>query len=426
MEEQKVKEKKVKEKKIRKKKAMIFYLLLSLGLVFGGAIVGQAINENGYHTKLSSFRIPTDDGQWITGTTFKPDTATSANPAPAVVFVPGFQRSKESHYDIALEIARRGMVCFIIDPYNQGDSSATMNTSASSSEAGAYGAIPMINYLYDTDNINYIDKNSIHIVGHSAGGNSTMTAGVYFSNLAGGVFENCKVKSIYISGYIRNIIDVEYAYDGNGDYLKDENGHYVFEEIDWEGSIAGYNDGLIKNCYTGRRLRSPSNTTITERRFLSPVIGSYNVGGIAGEIGENSVITNVFSTANVWAYGESGYTIAKKADNAIGVLHNMHPRTSSNYLGMKYGAVKSNDLVAPEGEHIIMVDNSALEGLAISWGLGFRLNKNGVLVADYNAVKTYLELLGDGFGFRDSASHGIRLVWEKSVKAYADIEFPEE
>ena len=236
MEEQKAKEKKVKEKKIRKKKGMIFYLLLSLGLVFGGAIVGQAINENGYHTKLSSFRIPTDDGQWITGTTFKPDTATSANPAPAVVFVPGFQRSKESHYDIALEIARRGMVCFIIDPYNQGDSSATMNTSASSSEAGAYGAIPMINYLYDTDNINYIDKNSIHIVGHSAGGNSTMTAGVYFSNLAGGVFENCKVKSIYISGYIRNIIDVEYAYDGNGDYLKDENGHYVFEEIDWEGS----------------------------------------------------------------------------------------------------------------------------------------------------------------------------------------------
>ena len=111
-----------------------------------------------------------------------------------------------------------------------------MNTSASSSEAGAYGAIPLINYLYDTDNINYINKNSIHIVGHSAGGNSTMTAGVYFSNLAGGVFENCKVKSIYISGYIRNIIDVEYAYDGNGDYLKDENDHYVFESIDWEGS----------------------------------------------------------------------------------------------------------------------------------------------------------------------------------------------
>ena len=229
-------EEKKKEKRKKRFPKLIVYLLASLCAVFGGSIAAQAINENGYHTKLSDFRIPTDDGQWISGKVFKPDTATSAKPAPAVVFVPGFQRSKESHYDIALEIARRGMVCFIIDPYNQGDSSATMNTSASSSEAGAYGAIPMINYLYDTGNINYIDKNSIHIVGHSAGGNSTMTAGVYFSNLAGGVFENCKVKSIYISGYIRNIIDVEYAYDGNGDYLKDENDHYVFESIDWEGS----------------------------------------------------------------------------------------------------------------------------------------------------------------------------------------------
>lgn len=229
-------EQKQKERKKRKKKGLIFYLLMALCMVFGGSIAAQLINENGYHTKLSSFRIPTDDGQWITGEVFKPDTATSANPAPAVVFVPGFQRSKESHYDIALEIARRGMVCFIIDPYNQGDSSATMNTSASSSEGGAYGAIPMINYLYDTDNINYIDKNSIHIVGHSAGGNSTMTAGVYFSNLAGGVFENCKVKSIYISGYIRNIIDVEYTLDGDGNYITDENGHYLFDSIDWEGS----------------------------------------------------------------------------------------------------------------------------------------------------------------------------------------------
>ena len=74
------------------------------------------------------------------------------------------------------------------------------------------------------------------------------------------------------------------------------------------GGIAGYNDGLIKNCYTGRRLRKPSNTPLPERQFISPVIGSYNVGGIAGKCGEHSVITNVFSTANIWAYGENGYT----------------------------------------------------------------------------------------------------------------------
>ena len=224
-------------KKLKKKICWpVLWFLVALATILVGAISAQAINENGYHTDISSFTLPTDDGQYIKGTVFKPDTATSSNPAPAVVFCPGFQRTKESHYDIALEIARRGMVCYIIDPYNQGDSSATMNTSASSAEGGAYGVIPLINYLYDTGNINYIDKDSIHIVGHSAGGNSTMTAGVYFSNLAGGVFENCKVKSIYISGYIRNIIDVEYTLDEKGNYVKDENGIYQFDEIGWESS----------------------------------------------------------------------------------------------------------------------------------------------------------------------------------------------
>lgn len=222
--------------KPKKKRGLLKFLIISMLMVLVGAIGAQIINENFYHTDISSFSIPTDDGQWIKGTVFKPDTATPANPSPAVVFCPGFQRTKESHYDIALEIARRGMTCFIIDPYNQGDSSATYNTSASSAEGGAYGVIPLVNYIYDTNNLNYIDKDSIHLVGHSAGGNSTLTAGVYFSNLAGGIFENCKIKSIYVSGYIRNIIDVEYTEDANGSYVTDENGYYQFDEIGWDSS----------------------------------------------------------------------------------------------------------------------------------------------------------------------------------------------
>lgn len=225
------------EKKTKKKKLSIAILfLIALALIVFGAIGANLINTNFHKTTISSFTIPTDDGQWITGSVYKPVTATSSNKAPVVVFCPGFQRTKESHYDIALEIARRGMVCFIIDPYNQGDSSATFNTSASSAEGGAYGVIPLVNYLYDTDNINYIDKNNITLVGHSAGGNSTMTAGVYFSNLAGGVYENCKIKSIYISGYIRNIIDVEYTLDAQGNYVTDENGYYLFDEVAWDSS----------------------------------------------------------------------------------------------------------------------------------------------------------------------------------------------
>ena len=196
-----------------------FWLCLALILVLVGSVFGQMINTNFYKTDLINFSIPTDDGQWVTGVVYKPKTATSSRPAPCVVFVPGFQRTKESHYDLALEFARRGMVCFIIDPYNQGDSSASLNTSSSSAEGGAYGAIPLVNYLYDTTNVNYIDREKISIVGHSAGGNSALTAAVHFSNEAGGIYENCKIKAVYVSGYIRNIIDVDFVYNEKGEKL---------------------------------------------------------------------------------------------------------------------------------------------------------------------------------------------------------------
>ena len=278
----------------------------------------------------------------------------------------------------------------IVGAYNGNEISTTINNSFAGCVAGVnYGLIDKIDVYSGKINCRRIDQGT-----YGEGANNV--GGVVGYNAKEGVVQNTTFDGMRIVG------------DTN------------------VGGIAGYNDGKIFNCYTGRRLRSPSNTKIDERRFISPVIGSYNVGGIAGKCGENSVITNVFSTANVWAYRENGYTVAERADNAIGVMYNQNPRTSTNYLGMKYGAVKSNDLVAPEGENIIMVDNSEMIGLAVSYGLGFKLNKNGTLVADYDRVKTYLELLGDGFGFRDSAAHGIRLIWEKSVKAYADIEFPEE
>lgn len=278
----------------------------------------------------------------------------------------------------------------IIGAYNGNEISKTINNSYAGCVVGVnFGEVSYIDVYNGKVNTRRLDEGL-------EGEGSTNIGGVVGYNAVEGVVSNCLFDGMRCVG------------DTN------------------VGGIVGYNDGLIENCYTGRRLRKPSNTVLEERQFISPVIGSYNVGGIAGKCGETSVIRNVFSTANVWAYKNNAYSVAEKADNAIGVMYNQNPRTSSNYLGQKYGVPYSNSLVGPQGSNTLVIDNSKMIGLSISWGLGFELDSEGVLTPNMQNVKKYLEILGPGFGFRDSASHGIRLIWESSVVPLDELVIPEE
>ncbi len=177
------------------------------------------------------------------------------------------------------------------------------------------------------------------------------------------------------------------------------------------GGICGYNDGTIESCFTGRRVRRPSGTVLEERMFISPVIGNYNVGGIAGKCGENSVITNCFSTANVWSFEMKGYTIAEKATNCIGINTNQNPRLASNYLGRTYGVPASNDLLSPIGDNNIILDNSSRIGSVENNLLGANLvdGKNKMNTQD---VIKYLKHLGNKFGWNNT--YGISLLWQSS------------
>ena len=84
--------------------------------------------------------IPTQNGQWVVADLYKPSVATSNDPAPAVIIIPGFQRSKETLSNIAIELSRRGIVAISIDPYAQGGSSSSMSRRAATEEG--YGCLP--------------------------------------------------------------------------------------------------------------------------------------------------------------------------------------------------------------------------------------------------------------------------------------------
>ena len=63
-----------------------------------------------------------------------------------------------------MELARRGYVTLVVDPYNQGESTSQPPTNDDPSIK------PAIDYVSRTTTLNYVDKSRIGITGHSAGG----------------------------------------------------------------------------------------------------------------------------------------------------------------------------------------------------------------------------------------------------------------
>ncbi len=198
--------------------------LLIVGLA---SFLASQIQSSWGQVQVLDIKLPTQDGQWLVADLFRPKSATSARPAPLVVVVPGFQRSKETLANISLELARRGIVVIAIDPYAQGGSSAS--TTAQSATTQGYGLFAMVDYAADTDNLDYIDQSRIGATGHSAGGNAAIQAASYFGQEADRSGKPSKLHSVFVSGYVLSLTDkllknvrsnagISYAYYDEGAY----------------------------------------------------------------------------------------------------------------------------------------------------------------------------------------------------------------
>ena len=181
----------------------LLWALLSI-LLLSSFLVSQ-IQSAGGRVQVQDIKIPTQNGQWLVADLFRPRSATAENPAPLVVVVPGFQRSKEALSNIAIELARRGIVAISIDPYAQGGSSASMSRRAATTEG--YGMFAVVDYAAGTPNLNYVDQARIGATGHSAGGNAAIRGANYFGREARLTGEHSKLHSVFVSGYVLTLTD---------------------------------------------------------------------------------------------------------------------------------------------------------------------------------------------------------------------------
>ena len=180
---------------------MMKNISIYLSIIFISCFFASFIQSSFGSVSIQTIKIPTQNGQWVVADLYKPSSATKDSPAPVVIIIPGFQRSKETLSNIAIELSRRGIVSISIDPYAQGNSSSSMSTKAATSEG--YGMFAIVDFIHNTNILNYIDKNKIGATGHSAGGLAAIRGAQYFGKQAKNSKEEPKLQSVFISGMIR-------------------------------------------------------------------------------------------------------------------------------------------------------------------------------------------------------------------------------
>src|ERR1019366_1692617 len=124
-----------------------------------------------------------------------------------VVVCPGFEKSKETIDGYSIELARRGIAVITIDPYSQVVSSSSLQRQSATIEG--YGVVPVVEYIYDTPNLNYIDKSRIGAAGYSAGGNAVLQSVARFGTLQARALKQAQGKD---SDGGKNITEAELAH----------------------------------------------------------------------------------------------------------------------------------------------------------------------------------------------------------------------
>ena len=175
--------------------------LITFLMIVLSSFIASMVQSSWGDVNVQTIKLPTQNGQWVVGDLYKPYSATSENPAALIIVIPGFQRSKETLSNLSIELSRRGIVVISIDPYAQGSSSSSTSRRAATKEG--YGMFAIVDYIYETSNLNYIDKNRIGATGHSAGGLAAIRGAQYFGDLAEKTSSESKLHSVFVSGMIR-------------------------------------------------------------------------------------------------------------------------------------------------------------------------------------------------------------------------------
>ncbi len=227
------------------KKPLIF-LCISLVLIFTFMLLADGLQTSFGKVDIELVSIDAGALGAVTGKLYKPKTATSENPAPAVLLMHGYQNDKDTCSAYAIELARRGYVVLTVDEYGHGSTDAgmiergyvnhkvTVNYGHESESEGTYTAISgpsryklMMNFsnmsffnsYYSTDEAgnsikdssmggklaygvlggyDFVDETRMAVSGHSMGTWSSWSVAAAYSGAANKAGEDISPKAIVL------------------------------------------------------------------------------------------------------------------------------------------------------------------------------------------------------------------------------------
>ena len=133
------------------------------------------------NVQIIKFKIPTDNGKWLSGNLFRPVSATAENKVPIVITSHGYLNNNQMQDISAIELSRRGIAVIAMDAYFHGDSSSSSASYQDSGVIEGMGMIPLVEFAYSQ--LDWVDNTKIGVMGHSMGGSNTWNTARHYGRL---------------------------------------------------------------------------------------------------------------------------------------------------------------------------------------------------------------------------------------------------
>lgn len=148
------------------KKNAKFWVVIALIICLISSVGASLVQTDGGNITYHDVTMVTDSGHELDALLLVPDSATTENPAPAIVVSHGWYNNREMQDLNYVEYARRGYVVISISMYGHGDSENLPSGTWWDDENNANGLYDAVKYL---SRLPFVDSSRIGVTGHSNG-----------------------------------------------------------------------------------------------------------------------------------------------------------------------------------------------------------------------------------------------------------------